>query len=54
MVKVAIDADLYQKLEKIIERHRKRREEIENDPRPIWHNGIEYTNLEEYRKCQQP
>jgi hypothetical protein len=30
MVKVAIDADIYQKLEKLIDRHRKRKQEEVN------------------------
>jgi hypothetical protein len=51
---VELDSDLVEKLEKLIHDDRKRREEIENDPSPIWHNGIEYANMSECReKCQQ-
>ena len=42
---VGLDAVLVERLEELKVEHEKRKEEIEKDPRPIWHNGIEYANM---------
>lgn len=45
---IEIDPENYEKIEKLIERHRK--EEEEEDDGPIWHKGIEYANMQEFRR----